>query len=71
MSQRSVSIVHIAQYLANYARDQRLQIIEEVGILLADYEIDTGQTYPGMFAKLSKVRSRLSAPAEPAKENRT
>jgi hypothetical protein len=47
----------IAQLLANALRDARLEIVEEVGLLLADYEIDTGQTYPGLFAKLSKLRS--------------
>jgi hypothetical protein len=41
----------------------RLQAIEEMGVLLADYEIETGQTHPGMFKKLSKLRAAIRQPA--------
>ena len=36
----------------------RLALIDEIGLLLASYEIERGQTYPGMFKKLSDLRVR-------------
>ena len=38
---------------------RELAIIEEVGLMLADYEIECGQTHSGMFKKLSAIRERL------------
>lgn len=59
----SFIIVSAAATKARIGHDAelRLEQIEEIGIMLAEYELERGETYPGMFAKLSAVRDKLRA----------
>jgi hypothetical protein len=44
--------------VAAIKKSVRREVIDEIGVLLAEYEMETNQTHPGMFKKLSILRDK-------------